>query len=420
MRTLLIPIAALLLSDALLLIGHGLLLTLLPVAAASAGFSNAEIAFTGSAYFLGFVSGCFSAQYVVRRVGHIRSFAVLATTYSAVALLFPIIPGLLWWLLFRFIVGALISGLYMIIESWLNERATNESRSTVLSIYTTLSMLMIMAGQQLFSLGSANSTLLFALAAILVSIAILPVSLTLTLAPAPLRDVKIDLPKIWRESHIAVIGVVIFGLVTGAFWSLGPVYGRLAGYDTAQLAMFMSATVLGGAVFQLPAGRLSDHYDRRIVMCVLAVIGSLTSLGIALLPLLVPELNKLILIFMAFLWGGAVMTLYAILVAHANDRATPDDFVTIGSGMLLLLGLCSAIGAPLASLAMDSFGPLGFYVFIATCLSVLAVATAVRSQHHVLEPIEVNEPFRAVTDMVTPTAYEMDPRTHATDTVEQG
>lgn len=419
MRTMLIPIAALLLSAALLLIGHGLLLTLLPVAAVATGFSDSEIAFTGSAYFLGFVSGCFAAPYVVRRVGHIRSFAVLATTYSAVALLFPIIPGFLWWLILRFCLGALISGLYMIIESWLNERSSNDNRSTVLSIYTTLNMLMIVVGQQMFNFASGNSFLLFAIGAILVSIAILPVSLTLSLAPAPLRSVKIDLPKIWRESRIAVIGVTIFGLVTGAFWSLGPVYGKAVGYDNFELALFMSATVLGGAVFQLPVGRLSDHYDRRIVVFFLTVIGALTSLIVALLPLFAPEHNKVVPLFLAFLWGGTVMTPYAILVAHANDRATPDDFVTIGSGMLLILGLCSAIGAPLASLAMNSFGPQGFFLYIAACLFVLAVATAVRSQQHVLPPVEVSEPFRVVTDMVTPTAYEMDPRTQAPDAVDQ-
>ncbi|MEZ5570392.1 MAG: MFS transporter [Halioglobus sp.] len=419
MRTILVPIAALLLSDALLLIGHGLLLTLLPIAAVSAGFSDPEIAFTGSAYFLGFVFGCFVAPYVVRRVGHIRSFAVLATTYSAVVLLFPIIPGLLWWLLFRFLLGALISGLYMIIESWLNERSSNENRSTVLSIYTTLNLLMIIVGQQMFNLASGNSFLLFAIGAILVSIAILPVSLTLSLAPAPLRNVTIDLPKIWYQSRIAVIGVTIFGLVTGAFWSLGPVYGKAVGYDNAEIAMFMSATVLGGAVFQLPVGRLSDHFDRRMVVFFLTLIGAITSLIVAALPVFLPELNKMVMIFFAFIWGGAVMTLYAILVAHANDRATPDDFVTIGSGMLLILGICSAIGAPLASLAMKALGPQGFYLFIAVCLFVLAIATAVRRKHHALSPVEVSEPFRVVTDMVTPTAYEMDPRTHTPEAAQQ-
>jgi len=278
-------------------------------------------------------------------------------------------------------------------------------------------MLMIMVGQQMFNLGSTKSMLLFAVSAIAVSIAILPVSLTLSLAPAPLRTVKLDLPKIWQESRIAVIGVTIFGLVTGAFWSLGPVYGKAAGYDNFELAMFMSATVFGGAVFQLPVGRLSDHFDRRIVVFFMTIIGAITSLIVALLPVFAPDVNNLVLIFLAFIWGGAVMTLYAILVAHANDRATPDDFVTIGSGMLLILGVCSAIGAPLASLAMNAFGPQGFYLFMAACLFVLAIVTAVRSSSHALLPVELNEPFRAVTDMVTPTAYEMDPRTHTTEGV---
>lgn len=415
MKLILIPLAALLLSDALLLVGHGLMLTLLPVAAIAAGFSEYEVAFTGSAYFLGFVSGCLTGPYVVRRVGHIRSFAVLATLYSAVVLLFPIVPGIVWWLIFRFLMGALISGLYMIIESWLNERSSDETRSTILSIYTAISLLMITLGQQLFNLGSSNVNVLFALSAILISIAIIPVSLSLALAPAPLQNPRIDLPKIWRESRIAVIGVTLFGVVTGAFWSLGPVYGKAMGFGDFELALFMSATVLGGAVFQLPVGRLSDHFDRRIILCLLAVVGGVISLLVAFLPMLIVGLDKLIMVSLAFFWGGSVMTQYAILVAHANDRATPEDFVTIGSGMLLILGLCSAIGAPLASLSMQLLGPPGFYVFAAVCLFLFAIAAAWRRATHELSPIDDVEPFRTVTDRTTPTAYEMDPRTLEAD-----
>lgn len=136
MLPVLIPISALLLSDALLLVGHGLLLTLLPIVATESGFSDTQVALTGSGYFIGFVSGCLATPYIVRRVGHIRSFAVLATLYSAVVLVFPLLPLFLSWLLLRLVIGASVAGLYMIIESWLNERATAQNRGTILSVYT--------------------------------------------------------------------------------------------------------------------------------------------------------------------------------------------------------------------------------------------------------------------------------------------
>lgn len=411
MLPILVPIAALLLSDALLLIGHGLLLTFLPIAAQTAGFSDTQIALTGSAYFLGFVSGCLATPFVVRRVGHIRSFAVLATSYSAVVLVFPVLPGIGGWLLLRFLVGIVISGLYMIIESWLNERSTMATRGTILSIYTVINLLMITVGQQMLNLFSVNSFQLFSLAAVLLSLAIIPVSLTLSLAPAPLQEVSINLRKVWRQSHVGMGGAVIGGLVTGAFWSLGPVYARAEAFDTFQLTLFMSIIVFGGAVFQLPIGRLSDNYDRRIVILFCALSAGLISILMVILPLLLPQFDHWLLISLAFFWGGAVMTQYAICLAHANDRAAPEDFVMVSSGMLLATGLCAAIGAPLASLAMRIIGASGLFVFSSICMFSFALAIAVRMRTHVLPLQTVNEPFRAVADMTTPAVYEMDPRT---------
>lgn len=411
MLRILVPIAALLLSDALLLIGHGILLTFLPIAAQTAGFSDTQIALTGSAYFLGFVSGCLATPFVVRRVGHIRSFAVLATSYSAVVLIFPVLPGIAGWLLLRFLVGIVISGLYMIIESWLNERSTVATRGTILSVYTVINLLMITVGQQMLNLFSANSYQLFGLAAILLSLAIIPVSLTLSLAPAPLQQVSINLRKVWHQSHVGLGGAVISGLVTGAFWSLGPVYARAEAFDTFQLTLFMSIIVFGGAAFQLPIGRLSDNYDRRVVVLFCALSAGLVSILMIILPLLLSQFDHWLFILLAFFWGGSVMTQYAICLAHANDRAAPEDFVMVSSGMLLSTGLCAAIGAPLASLSMRFIGASGLFVFSAICMFTFALAIAVRMRTHVL-PLETeHEPFRAVADMTTPAVYEMDPRT---------
>ncbi|MFT5710924.1 MAG: MFS family permease [Halioglobus sp.] len=411
----LIPIAALLLSDALLLVGHGLLLTFLPIAAETAGFSDTQVGLTGSAYFLGFVSGCLATPLIVRRVGHIRGFAVLASCYSAVVLVFPALPQFFAWLLLRFLVGAVISGLYMIIESWLNERSTQETRGTILSVYTVINLLMITVGQQMLNLTEAGSSQLFSYAAILLSLAIIPVCLTLSLAPAPLQTVKINLPKVWRQSHVGLGGAIVTGLVTGAFWSLGPLYAKGQGFDIQQLTLFMSVIVLGGAVFQLPLGRLSDHYDRRAVVFWIVLFGGLISALMVLLPRWLPSLPVWLTILLAFLWGGTVMTQYAICLAHANDRAEPEDFVMVGSGMLLTLGICSAIGAPLASLTMYVMGPAGLFAYSATCLFAFAIAILARRRANVRPLHDENEPFRAVGDHTTPAMYEMDPRTSELD-----
>jgi MFS family permease len=336
---------------------------------------------------------------------------VLATSYSTIVLAFSILPEFLSWLLLRFLVGAAISGLYMIIESWLNERSTNETRGTILSIYTVINLLMITVGQQMLNLTEPGSYQLFSLAAILLSLAIIPVSLTLSLAPAPIQRVTPNLKKVWQQSHVGLGGAIVSGLVTGAFWSLGPLYASGQGFETFQLTLFMTAAVFGGAVFQFPLGRLSDKYDRRVVVFALALASAAMSIVVAVVPdLISSQLAVWLPILLAFFWGGTVMPQYAICLAHANDRAQPEDFMMVGSGMLLTLGVCSAIGAPIASFAMSIVGPQGLFWYSAACLFIFAAAIAVRRRTHVLPLHEDNEPFHATPDMATPAAYEMDPR----------
>ncbi len=405
MRRLLLPIAALLLSDALLLVGQGIQLTLLPIRAGIEQFTNTQVAVTGSAYFIGFVVGCVLAPFIIRRVGHIRAFAVLASGFSVFALLFDALPYFEYWLLLRFFVGCCISGLYMIIESWLNDQASSQTRGTVLSIYTMINLVMIVVGQQLLRLAEPSAGLLFALSAIMISLAIIPVSLTLTLAPAPIHRVRMDFRRLWEISHVGVLGAVVSGLVTGAFWSLGPVFARGVGLNTGELTLFMSAAVIGGAAFQLPLGRLSDHIDRRLVLVVISLAGGVFS---ALIVLLAARGNALLIL--AGLWGGMVMTQYAIALAHAADNSSPEEFAMVGSCMLLLLGLSSALGGPLAAFFMEWLGPAGLYTFSALSLALSAAFIMVRRKYHVLSEQPESEPYRSTTLITSPVVYELDPR----------
>ncbi len=407
MRKILIPIAALLFSDALLLIGHGLQLTLLPVSAELLGFSPGQIGLMGSMYYVGFVTGCICTPFLVRRVGHIRTFAILTSTYSALVLLFFALPYALVWMFLRFTVGFAISGLYMTIESWLNERSTSETRGTILSVYVVINMSMTMVGQQLLNLADPVGQTLFIIVAILLSLALIPVCITTSVAPGPISNVQINLAKVLRLSPAGVAGAVATGLVTGAFWSLGPLYARGIGLETQALTLFLSVVVFGGAVFQLPLGRLSDRYDRRLVLFYTAVVGA----GLSGLLVLLTGLPSWALAMLAFLWGGCVMTQYAISLAHANDRASPEDFVMVGSVMLLTMGLFSALGSVLASVFMQWFGPSGLFVFSTVCLAGLAVTLAARRRIHVLPVHDETEPFRAVVPNTTPMSLELDPRT---------
>lgn len=410
MKRLLVPVLALLVSIGLLLVGHGLLLTMLPLRASAHGFTATEIGLTASAYYLGFVAGCLLVPPTVRRSGHIRTFAALGAIFSAVVLVFELLPHFPVWVVLRFFIGVAIAGAYMVIESWLNDAATPASRGTILSVYSMVGFLMVALGQLLLNLSPQSPTTLFSLAAILISLAIIPVSLTASVAPAPIHNVRIDLRHVWHLSHVGLIGSVVGGLVSGSFWALAPVYAREVGLETASLTLFISAAVLGGAAFQLPLGRLSDHYDRRLVVFFSSIGGAVASLLIVGISS-VTESGGWALIILSFLWGGCSMTIYPICLAHANDHADPSDFVSVGSALLLVQGVSSAIGAPLASLSMAWIGPAGLFTFAAVSLVLFAGVIAVRRRVHVLPVHEESEAAFQVASATSPVALEMDPRT---------
>lgn len=406
----LVPLTALLISDALVLLGHGLLLTLLPVTASNIGFTDLQIGLTGTGYFVGFVTGCLLTPFALKRVGHIRSFAVLASSYTAIILFLGWSQNFIGWLLLRFMVGVMIAGIYMIIESWLNERADSKTRGTILSFYAMLNLAMITLSQQLLNLGGVSPILLFALAGIFLSLSIIPVSLTLALAPTPISKVTVDFKKVWQISHVGLVGSLFIGLITGAFWALAPIYAKDSGFTTFQLANFMSAVVLGGALFQIPLGRISDRFDRRLVLIFISIAGLAISLIIFFASFQSFFAGTFSTVF-ALLWGGFSMTMYAICLAHANDGADSSDFVDIGSAMLIAYGLSSAIGAPLASTVMSVLGYHYLFVFMGTAFAVFAGFLVMRRKSNVMPAVAENhEAFQAQAGMTTPAVYNLDPR----------
>jgi MFS family permease len=248
------PVSALLLSVVFLLMGNGLQGTLLPVRAQLELFSTGDIGILGSFYFLGFASGCYFGPHLVRRVGHIRAFAAMVSLASTATLVNVLVLEPLFWWPVRAITGFCFAVLYMVIESWLNEKSTNEIRGLVFSIYTIINLVVLTIGQMMLTLADPKAFPLFAVASILVSLAALPVALTKAPAPAPapIASVKIRVRYLYNASPVGFIGALVVGLANGSFWLLAPVFAQTnsAVVGASGIAMFMSISVIAGAMGQ--------------------------------------------------------------------------------------------------------------------------------------------------------------------------
>ena len=367
MRKNLRPIASLLLGVAFLLAGNGLQFTLLPLRGHAEGFSAFEIGGIGSAYYAGFVAGCLLAPYVILRAGHIRAFAALVALAAVVGLAYPLANAVAPWIVFRLINGFCIAGFYLVIESWLNDRASNDLRGFVMSSYVMVIYIAFTAGQLMVTLYPIKGSEDFMLAAMMASLAIVPVALTRSAQPAPITIVSFRPWQVYQAAPVGLVASFAIGAINGAFFGLAPVSAARTGLDVAEVAVFMSATTLAGAAAQWPAGRLSDRYDRRIVLLVL-LIGTTAS---GLLLWLFADTGWLLVGF-GFVYGALALPGYALAAAHAYDKTPLSDLVPTAATMLLANAVGAVIGPLLAPLMMDALGPRSLFLFTAVVAAALA------------------------------------------------
>ncbi len=369
MGTTFAQIAALLFSAAILLMGNGLQATLLPLRAQVEVFSTIQIGILGSAYYVGFAAGCFWGPHLVKRVGHIRTFTAMVAIASAAPLIHSIwLSAEVWWVL-RAASGFCLATLYMIIESWLNEKATNQNRGSVFSAYTIISLTVVILGQLMINLSTVETFILFSVASVLVSLAAVPLALSKATAPAQVQTVRIRLLYLFRLSPVGVVGVFLVGLQQGAFWSLGPVFADRIGLDTLAITLFMSAAVLGGAIGQWPLGRLSDRIDRRKVLIGSSVAAAIISIAIRFVY---PTYGEGVLL-LALIWGLTAFPLYSICAAHMNDHVKEGGFVEASSGLLLIFAAGAILGPLIVSPFMTLRTPYALFGWIAVFQLLLAV-----------------------------------------------
>lgn len=356
------PVAALLISVSILLTGQGLQGTLLPVRASLEAFPTFAIGAMGAAYFVGFTLGCLKGGDLVRRVGHVRVFLAMSALASASPLVHALVIDPIAWGLLRLVTGFCFAVLYVVIESWLNERSSNQTRGIVFSTYAMITLTVFAIGQMLTLLYDPADFELFVIASVLVSIGAVPIALSKAPSPEQPHSASVDIPRLFKVSPSGTIGCLIAGLANGAFWSLAPIFTGSVSDGTDLAAWFMTSAVVGGAVLQWPIGLLSDKYSRRGTLIAVTIAACIVGLILGLYP---GEMSFLTVNILGAAWGALAFPLYTISVAYANDHAETHEYVTVSSGLLLMYGMGATIGPFIASALMTVLNDGYLFVYAA-------------------------------------------------------
>ncbi len=366
---LLISFAALFLSVLLLQLSTGGVGPLDALSGLVLGFSRAEIGLLGSAHFLGFFFGCWWAPRLMGSVGHSRAFAAF-TASGAIGLL----AHYLWidpyaWALFRVASGFCVAGAYTVVEAWLQAKVTNQTRGRTMGVYRVVDMTGSLAAQMVISVLEPASYVSYNLLALLCCAALLPLTLSRTTQPETPTAPRLHPMLAIGLSPLAVAGVVVAALSSASFRMVGPVYGQEVGLATSQIAWFLAAFVLGGALAQYPVGWLADRFDRRWVL-----IGmSLAAVGSCIATALMTGLSTTGIMLNAGIFGLTTFPIYSISAAHAHDFARSDQRVELSAALMFWFAV-GAIAAPyLASYLMEWFGPPALFAMIAVGHVVLVI-----------------------------------------------
>lgn len=393
----------------LIMIGNGLQGTLLGVRAAMEGFDTATIGLIMSLYYLGYMVGSYYVPKLVSKVGHIRVFTALASLASTTVLLHGLYPEPWLWAIIRAFTGFAYAGLYIVVESWLNDLSTNKTRGRVLSLYLLITNIGLVGGQFLLTIADPEQIDLFIMTSVLVSIALLPISLSSRPAPAFDAPEHVSIKKLYKTSPLGLVGSFGIGITNGTMFSMGAVYATAIGLSLAQISTFMAAYIIGGVIFQVPVGKLSDRYDRRKVIIAITLAASL----IGFLCFLVSGMSSVILYTVLCVFGGLSLTVYGLCLAHTNDHLEPRQFVAASSSLILVNGLGAAIGPITISIFMTFLGIEYFFPIIAVAFLAISLYGFHRTRMRAPVPLEEQGDYIHMPARPTPLSMAITEEGHA-------
>ena len=417
---------ALFLGYGLLIIAHGLQGNLLGVRAVLENFNIIATGALMSGYFIGYFLGANVVPNLVGKVGHIRVFAAFASTASLSILLHSVFVDPYLWIIGRFITGFSIISIFVVVESWLNDRATNKTRGKVLSIYMIITFIGIGLGNLLLNFSSPKQYEPFILVSLLLSIALVPILLTKRKPPKFKKIKSINMKELYNISPLATFSMFCTGFIHPAIFTMGAVYGALMNFSVLEISLYLFLITISGAIFQWPIGYLSDRFDRRLIIIITTFLGSLLTLlcffSISISPDFInlsPNLKTVLqhisnhrILFYIFisLYAGMCLPLFSLNLAYVNDFLPKEKFVSAGAGMQTIFALSAMVSPFLCSFFMKQLGPNGLFVFLFIFQSAITIFGIYRMTRRQTEENPDNT-FTPLPRNITPLGIELDPDT---------
>ena len=364
---------ALFLGLGFLMMGNGLQSSLVGLRAESEGFGTTVAGIVMAFFFVGFLFGTRVATKALQNVGHIRVFAALASIASSSVLVYALAVNPITWGLMRFASGVCFAGLYVVVEGWLNDMATNANRGRIMAVYMVISIGGVGVGQLFLGAGNSGGADLFIVSSVLVSLALVPVALSNASAPPVRVNATLPLKEIWEIVPTGLTTSFMGGIAAGALFGMGAVYASAEGLSPGAVGLFMLMPMIGGVIFQFPIGMVSDRVSRRAVIFAVAIAGVVIPAVLRL-----TEAGSLQSLGLMVLMGGVMFPMYSLGIAYSNDWLPREKIVGAAGQLVFTNGLGAVLGPFIASVFITWLGNSGFFVALALPHAALVVYVGYR------------------------------------------
>ena len=343
----------------MIMLANGLQGSLIGVRASLEGYTAFAAGFIMTGYYAGFLSGALIIPQRIKNVGHVRTFAALASIASISILLHSLHVSFFGWFLMRFITGMCFVGMYTVAESWINDLSENNNRGQALSVYMMVSMAGSAFGQLFLNIASPETATLFMIVSILISVSLVPILVVVSKQPDFSITEFLTIKELYNTSPLGVTAILLTGLAHGTLWGIGSIYALKNGLTIEQVSIFMFTFIIGGAINQYLIGYLSDRYDRRTVLVTVAFLASFFCILAVIFGT-----SFISLLIITFIFGGLTVPLYAIAIAHTNDFLNKKEMVAASAGLQLAGGAGLTVGPLLGGLSIDLIGAAGFWIYL--------------------------------------------------------
>jgi len=388
----------------MMMLANGLQGSLIGIRASLEGYSASAAGIILTGYYAGFLLGALYIPQRIKNVGHVRTFAALASIASISILIHSLHISFLGWFIMRFISGMCFVGLYTVAESWVNDLSDNEHRGQALSVYMIVSMAGSAFGQLFLNVADPETATLFMIVSVLISISLVPILIVVSKQPDFSVAKFFTVKELYKASPLGVVTSIMTGLAHGTLWGIGSIYGLKNGLSIEQVSIFMFTFVIGGAINQYLVGYLSDKYDRRTIIVIVAFLASIFSV----LAVLIGS-SFIALIIITFIFGGLTVPLYALAIAHTNDFLEKDEMVAASAGIQLAAGIGLTIGPIIGGLSIDFIGASGFWIYLFLIHALLGVFGLFRMQVREAVPLNEQGSTVLVSSRTTATMMELYP-----------